>query len=210
MNTLMNTIAIVCSLAFTASYAKNKSIYSMKSNKVKSPEELVGPIREDERFLKAISMIESSGGKDLDHSTMESGIHAGDTAVGELGLMPNTVREIAGRIKNRDRRLQLDPSFQGDPEIEQYTDPNIDQATLQYAMQSSPELMQRVGRYMQKLVESRYKDPEKMAYAWNMGHNQDPSKITQEKLDKSPYVQKNRRFIKLQEAMNRPSKITIP
>lgn len=203
-------LTIVCvGLATFDANSRNKSIYGMKKQPINRPEELVGPIRDDEQFLKDISMIESSGGTNLEHKTIKSGIHAGDTAVGELGLMPNTVRELAKRLRDRDFRLQLGAEFKGDPEIEQYADPKIDQKTLQYAMETSPEMMQRVGRYMERLVNTRFKEPDKMAYAWNQGHNIDPSKITPEKLEKSDYVKKRRNFEKLRQQIAQ-NRLVIP
>lgn len=50
-----------------------------------------------QEFLKKISMLESSGGKKIDHKKMEKGIQAGDSAVGTYGIMPNTLVELAKR-----------------------------------------------------------------------------------------------------------------
>jgi hypothetical protein len=49
------------------------------------------------RFLKNIMDIESSGGKDVDHRIITSGIHKGDAAQGKYGLMPNTIEELKSR-----------------------------------------------------------------------------------------------------------------
>lgn len=49
------------------------------------------------RFLHYISQLESSGGKNTDHPVMKSGIHAGDQAIGEYGLMPKTKEELGKR-----------------------------------------------------------------------------------------------------------------
>ena len=54
-----------------------------------------------QRFLKTIQMIESSGGKNFNHPEIESGIHEGHRAIGNYGLMPNTVQEIATRMKRK-------------------------------------------------------------------------------------------------------------
>lgn len=50
------------------------------------------------RFLDAIKQVESSGGKNLNHPVIESGIHAGQSAIGSYGLMPNTIKEIKKRF----------------------------------------------------------------------------------------------------------------
>lgn len=194
----MKNLILLLFILTSIVYAKhdNKYKYTMKKQKIQKPEDLLGSARPDERFLSAISSIESSKNTDLDHKPMTAGIHAGDTAVGEFGIMPNTVREIAKRIARRDPRLKLDSSFQGDPEIEQYADPNVPQDVLQFAMENDPELTNRTARYLESLVESRFKDPNKMAYAWNQGHNTNPDALTEEKLSASPYVAK---FKNLQE-----------
>ena len=51
------------------------------------------------KFLQLMSLLESSGGKDLNHQTMTRGIHVGDTAQGQYGLMPNTIEEFKHRAK---------------------------------------------------------------------------------------------------------------
>ena len=48
-------------------------------------------------FLKLMSMMESSGGKNTQHQAVTTGLQAGDTAYGQFGLMPNTVKEMAKR-----------------------------------------------------------------------------------------------------------------
>lgn len=182
-------LSIITTFSFAAK-VNNKYNYRMKREKISKPEELLGSARPEEQFLSAISAIESSKNTDVDHSAMSSGIHAGDRAVGEFGIMPNTVREIARRIARRDPRLKLGQTFKGDPEIEQYADPKVPQDVLQFAMDSDPELTNRTARYLEALVDSRFQDPNKMAYAWNQGHNINPATLTEDKLESSPYVTK--------------------
>lgn len=50
-----------------------------------------------QRFLKMIKHIESTGGANTDHKTMEEGIHKGHSAQGPYGLMPNTKAELERR-----------------------------------------------------------------------------------------------------------------
>ncbi len=193
-------IITVILLSCAKGFSKNKSYSTMKKSKIVRPEDLIGPARADEAFLSAVSQAESSGGTNLDHKTMKSGIHQDDRAAGEFGVMPNTVRELARRLKRRDHRLQLDPSFGGDPEIEQYADDKIPQDVLQYAMDNTPDMTDRVARYMERLSETRQKgDLDRMAYGWHEGHNKLPGEITQKMLDNNEYVQKHKRFRALQD-----------
>jgi hypothetical protein len=50
-----------------------------------------------EKFLANIRTIESAGGKNLRHPTVEGGLHDGDAAIGEYGLMPNTIQEYKNK-----------------------------------------------------------------------------------------------------------------
>lgn len=179
--------------------------------RIKSAMEVAGPLgsdRLDEPFLNSIREIESSKGVNLDHIPMESGIHKGQAAIGEFGLMPNTIRELAARLRRRDPKLQLDPSFQGDPEIQQWEVPSEENATtdakLSAAFADSPDLQRRTARYMGRLLESRADgNLEKMAYGYNMGHNKKLSELPIETITSNPYVSK---FKALQEYMlNRKS-----
>jgi hypothetical protein len=49
------------------------------------------------KFLNLMSMIESSGGKNLNHKPITKGIQAGTVAQGQYGLMPNTIDEMQRR-----------------------------------------------------------------------------------------------------------------
>lgn len=51
-----------------------------------------------ERFLHFISQLESSGGKNLEHKPIKSGMHSGDAAEGQYGVLPNTMEELDRRF----------------------------------------------------------------------------------------------------------------
>lgn len=79
------------------------------ANQTKSPylmshPELIDHIKNDHPHLWAIAQAESSGGKNLNHKTMESGMHRGHTAGGPWGLMPNTVEFI---VQNLDKEQAI-------------------------------------------------------------------------------------------------------
>ena len=57
------------------------------------------------KFLQLMSLLESSGGKNLKHEEITQGIHAGDTAQGQYGLMPNTIDEFKHRAKLTNRSI---------------------------------------------------------------------------------------------------------
>lgn len=111
-------------------------------------------------FLDTISQIESSGGKNLNHPVSNAPIQAGQQAVGQYGLMPNTVEEMAHR--NRGPASVLPNS----PEEEQ------------------------VAHQLASRVLDRFQDPNMAAYAWHSGHNLTPEQIQQRDYLHDPYVQK--------------------
>jgi len=55
-----------------------------------SAEEVYGRVSKEFPLLGAIGMKESTGGKNLAHKTMETGIHKGHTAGGMFGMMPHS------------------------------------------------------------------------------------------------------------------------
>jgi hypothetical protein len=74
-------------------------------------------------FLKKISMLESSGGLNTDHQQINSGVQAGDKAIGTYGLMPNTLLEIAKRypsdVTKGLNKEELQISAIADPKFEE-------------------------------------------------------------------------------------------
>lgn len=119
-----------------------------------------------ERFLKIISMLESSGDENKDHPAVTSGIHAGDSAIGQYGLMPNTIEEIAKRR----------------PDLPAYDE-------------TSPEIQSAYANALAERTLSRSAgDEEKAAYAWRMGHNLTPEQITERGFGEHPYVQKYKEY----------------
>jgi hypothetical protein len=134
-------------------------------------------------FLEKISFLESSGGKNVAHKRMLAGPHAGEAAMGQYGIMPNTAEEF---ITRRKRRGQFGP----DENIMSQMSP--EQLTEFLAQQKRIEqnLAQDIGEHLLRRTGG---DEEKAAYMWQMGHNLDPKKITPETLERSERVQRFRR-----------------
>lgn len=108
-------------------------------------------------FLKAISMNESSGGKNTNHKTMESGIHSGDAAIGRYGLMPNTVKEMANRM-GRENPLSI------------YS--KMDNNKISQSIKKNPKHEVQIANFMANHLHDKFGgDESKMAYSWNQGHN---------------------------------------
>lgn len=140
-----------------------------------------------EKFLELIRQIESSGGKNVDHRTMASGLHKGQAAMGEYGIMPKTAQEFITRRKMRgqfgpDEALmsQMSPS-----ELKDFL-ANQDRVEQGLAGDIADRVLKRSGG-----------DEEKAAYMWNMGHNKKASSIDEDKLAESDYVRKFRKLKKM-------------
>lgn len=140
---------------------------------------------EIDRFLDSISMVESSGGKNFKHRTMQSGPHKGDTAIGHYGLMPNTIQEIARREDMADnlpedmREISRMPSS----EMKQY-------------LESNPEMEENFARSLATKVINEQPNDEMAAYSWFQGHNKSPLDIKKENYENHDYVNKYKKFRK--------------
>lgn len=131
------------------------------------------PTDRDE-FKRRISGVESNFGQNLEHPIIESGIHAGDRAIGEYALMPNTIQEFAKRMGNQ----QL---------------ANIPKESYPDYFKKHPEDYANIANFGLDYVYDKYdQNPEAAAYAWNQGHNLSPERITPTRLNKSPYIRKFR------------------
>lgn len=130
----------------------------MPNNKPLSPEEKEKQLK---AFLDITRKIESSDGRNTNHATMESGIHAGDAAIGAYGIMPNTVKEFAKRT--------------GNPELSRLS--ALDAAKMKQEIESNPELEEQVARPIAEHVLSKYGDPRMANFAYQYGHNMDPERV---------------------------------
>lgn len=127
-----------------------------------------------ENFLNAISQIESSGGTNLSHPTIQTGPQAGQQAMGSYGLLPNTVQELSNRAR---LQHQLTPEMAA-------------AARNPAAIQQNPELEQQYAQQLADRVLNRFHDPAMAAYSWNSGHNLTPEQVKERDYMNDPYVQK--------------------
>lgn len=115
-------------------------------------------------LLENIGMLESSGGVDVDHKTMKSGLHEGEAAIGKYGLMPNTLEEFATRY----------PSDVTE---------GMSKEELAQRAKEDPEFARTMAATMvAHLKEKRGLSDEETAAAWEAGHNLPVEKL-QERLD---------------------------
>jgi hypothetical protein len=132
-----------------------------------------------DKFVKDMSMLESSGGIDTDHKTIQQGIHAGDAAVGSYGLMPNTVDDIITRYQT------LPEEFKG---------LTTGQLKEQLTPQQELALAEQLGHH---ILARQKGDKARAAYAWQYGHNLTPERIPATTLDQNERVRRYRNLQKL-------------
>lgn len=127
-------------------------------------------------FLKLIKAMESSGGKDTDHKPMDAGLHAGDAAIGEYGIMPNTAKEMAGKGK-------IGPS---DEVIR-----NLPNSEVSQILKENPELAEQYVKLMaEKLMQKTKGDPVMGMTGWMYGHNLPPESLKEKARQNPSYVDK--------------------
>lgn len=133
-------------------------------------------------FLQAISLNESSGGKNVNHQTMKHGIHRGDTAIGQYGLMPKTVQEMSNRIRR---------DYGSDHPLSSYNKMNEKQ--MRESFKNNPQHEEDMARYMANYVHDKSKgDENEMSWRWFQGHN---TKKLPKDWDKHDYVIKYNKHI---------------
>lgn len=126
-------------------------------------------------FLKPIRQIESNNGKNTNHRMLESGMHKGQRAIGDYGLMPLTVNEVVNRSGDK----ELEPLLgMGPEEKKEY-------------LESNPGMQHKVAKNLAELVlKNNNGDFKKAAYAWNQGHNLGPDTIEDRDYKSHDYVKK--------------------
>lgn len=143
------------------------------------------------KWLEIQRQVESGGDKQAIHRTMDSGLHKGTRAVGDLGLMPISAQTQAKRLK-RDGKLKVEfkPLLNSDP------------AKAQEYLIQHPEVADQISEELAREVyfNRAQGDPEKAAYKWNQGENTTPTK---EDIDNSRYI---RKFRLIRDMMDNSSK----
>jgi len=170
---------------------KDRRSYSDKYNPIQNLNDKKQKI---DNFLKTTSMIESSGGKNLKHPKIDSGIHAGDKAVGQWALMPKTIKELAGRMADN-------------PEIAPYA--KMNSKKISQELSQNPHHEKQVASFLaNKLYDKFGGDENKMAYAWNQGHNINPESFKTNRKDylKHDYVKKYNKYKNESNLKQEPSR----
>lgn len=104
--------------------------------------------------LQAIAMNESSGGLNMNHVRMKSGMHKGDRAGGAFGLMPKTAIEIISKNEQLNKKY----SFVLTMDHDQISD------KLAKDYQMSFDIANAHWKHLRK-----HMGPKRAAYAWYNG-----------------------------------------
>ncbi len=164
-----------------------------RANKLK-PEYTEDSSKYDD-FLKAISGVESSFGQNTQHPEIQEGIHAGDSAIGQYGVMPETAIDISNKLGNLKSDLGQYMQQVDLPEVKQLG--SLDKEQVKEKMQD-PKIMQQLVRLLATQQDLKQQgDEDRMAYTWNQGSNIPKEDISDEDLNKSKYVNEFRKTRKL-------------
>lgn len=142
-----------------------------------------------EDFLKLMSQLESSGGKQLNHPAATKGLSTGDHAVGQYGLMPQTAYEVLH--PSDPRKMQTDPN------LWQFN--NMNPKELSNKIKNSPELEHSIAAQYADKVLNRAQSPEAASEMWLMGASHP---VSNDELQNNPRVLK---FQQLRDALQNSS-----
>ena len=137
--------------------------------------------------LRYIEMIESSGGKNLKHRKVTSGLNAGTRAVGRYGIMPLQVIETV----TKDKQLaQKYPEFLGYHHVK-------DADKITYSILNNRNLETEIANSHWRRLYNRFDGNEdKMAYAWLHGIS-GALNTPHEAIKNSQYVKQYNRYKKI-------------
>lgn len=131
-------------------------------------------------LYKRFGQIESSGGKNTKHKMIKTGPNAGQTAGGETGILPNSLKDFINQSRNAGLAV--------DPEIETLS--QLPHEMVTDALNTEKDLDRKAfDMSIRRMLNKTGGDEEKMALGWNTGHNRDYSAIPQTTLNTNKYVQ---------------------
>jgi hypothetical protein len=149
----------------------------------------------EDTYLKHIARLESSDGKDTDHRVMQSGLHAGDAAIGKYGIMPKTAKDISAMFSNKhsDLRKKLGENYY-DPEVESLQ--KMKDEDIKKKLTEDPEFERRLARYFATRLNSMEGDETDKVYRWKYGQNLKKEDINPTKRDSNEYIVRYKKLLK--------------
>lgn len=153
---------------------------------------LVDELNKLARQKAIIRMLESSGGKNFAHKPLTSGPNAGQTAGGAYGILPSSLKDFANQSMNRDMPVDLDILTNMDKPADEVTN----------LLNTNRNFDEKAAEMAIKLLNKKYGDEEKAAYAWRTGHNQSDEAVAKG-AETHPYVEAYRKQKALQETQDK-------
>jgi hypothetical protein len=144
--------------------------------------------------LNIIKQLESSGGKDISHDVVQTGLNAGTSAAGNYGLMPLTIIETVS--KNPHLRTKY-------PDIAN-SDYKMNQDYIKDFISKNPDAENEIANsHWRRLGHKFDNDENKMAHAWFNGIT-NTLRSDPEDVKNHFYVKRYNKFKKLFDLENKP------
>jgi len=162
---------------------------------------VVNNLKSSNPELWSIAQAESSGGKNLNHKTMDRGIHKGQTAGGAWGMMPKT----AAYVMKMSKKLQ-----QKYPELAKDTqDINSNHDKITELLNKDPKVALELAKTLHGHLKSVHGgDANKTLHSWHYGINGTNKAVKDGKaLDKDEYVQKISNYLNELQGSKAPASV---
>lgn len=135
------------------------------------------------KFQQLLSLLESSSGKQMQHSPVETGMHEGTKAMGEFGIMPITAQELSKQDSNKS---ELDKLIMG-----------ADPASIEEILASNPGKYQEyVDQMSNKVLDKSGGNAEEAAMRWLAGPNSSKRRIANVAEETPGRAEKIQEFLK--------------
>ena len=177
--------------------SQQKAAPSLQTSEMKrapaSHPDLVEGLKSTNPGLWGIAAAESSEGKNLNHKTMDKGMHKGQTAGGPWGMMPKTVDYV----------MKMSPKLrQKYPELTKGDHKKVTEI-LNKDPKAAYELAKTLHGHLDKVYGG---DTNKMLHAWHYGINGTNKAVKGgQDLSKDAYVQKISNYLKELENTRKPT-----
>lgn len=163
--------------------------------------DIVGGLKNINPELWGIAQVESSSGKDLNHKTMDKGIHKGQTAGGAWGMMPKTAAYVMKMSKKLQDRY---PDLAKDTQ-----DIDSNHKKITEILNKDPKMAYELANTLHNHLKQIYgNDSNKMLHSWHYGINGTKKALENgQDLTQDEYVQKISNYLKELENTRKPAAV---
>jgi hypothetical protein len=140
-----------------------------------------------EIFKRILHDLESSSGKNTDHSEVQSGLHKGFKAQGEYGIMPLSALDYAKTDKDLKHLKEISGK------------------DMQHVMETSPDFLKMVeDKMIHSVLDKQGGDLDKAVYSWHQGSANVPDKIDESSYKGKPNLEaRMKRFKEILDPVTR-------